>query len=774
MVARKLTVMQVVPEMDEGGVEGETLDFAIYLARQGHRSIVVSAGGRMVNRLEREGVYHLRWKYIGEKSFRCLPYIKLFRSFFLEQGVDVVHLRSRLPAWLGYLAWKSLDPLKRPLLLTTFHGFYSVNSYSTIMTRGERIIAVSAVIRNHIVDNYQVDPGCIEVIHGGYDEFQFNPTAVSKQRVEALRTQWGLKRNGQAVIMLPGRLTEWKGHEIFIEALDKIRELPFIALCVGDTSEHQNFVGKLKNRITSLGLTDKVILVGHCNDMPAAYLLADIVVSASSSQPEAFGKVAIEAMAMGRPVVATAHGGSIETIRDGETGWLVNPGDPDDLATALKNGVMHPEKLSLFGSSGARWAVQHFTARRMCEKTLSLYQRLLEERARKGRGEVLSVVQMVPELESGGVERGTLEVGKYLAESGHRSIVISGGGRLVSRLVDEGSTHIHWKVGSKNPITLRYLLPLRRLLINEQIDILHLRSRMPAWLGYVVWKSLPRAKRPVLVTTFHGFYSVNRYSAVMTKGVGIIAISKSIRKHILDTYKVDKPIQLIFRGVDKEKFDPALVSRARIEGLRRQWQVPKNRSVIMLPGRLTRWKGQNVFVEALSRLDRDDFFGVIVGDLSENPVYVKEIKELIKTLNLDDKVALVGYCDDMPAALMLADLVISASSDEPEAFGRITIEAMAMGKPVIATAHGGSLETVRAGKSGWLVEPGNPTEMARALGEALAAPEVLVEFGRYGKDVVDRQFTLQSMCEMTVSFYKQLWNTHRKPYRLYANGSPEK
>ena len=144
----------------------------------------------------------------------------------------------------------------------------------------------------------------------------------------------------------------------------------------------------------------------------------------------------------------------------------------------------------------------------------------------------LTVVQMLPELEGGGVERGTLELGKYLAEHGHRSLVISAGGRLVGQLEREGSKHIPWNVGSKSPICLKYILPLRRLLQKEQVDVLHLRSRMPAWVGYLAWKSLPKSKRPALVTTFHGFYSVNSYSAIMTKGDGIIAVSESIKKHI--------------------------------------------------------------------------------------------------------------------------------------------------------------------------------------------------------------------------------------------------
>jgi hypothetical protein len=175
MVAEKLTVVQIVPEMDEGGVEGETLDFAVYLARQGHRSIVVSGGGRLVSQLQDSGVEHILWKNVGSKNVHCLKYIPKLKQFIIREKVDVLHLRSRLPAWIGYLAWKSMDDNRRPALITSFHGFYSVNSYSTIMTKGERVIAVSGGIKDHILDNYPIDRSKIRLVHGGYDANIFDP-----------------------------------------------------------------------------------------------------------------------------------------------------------------------------------------------------------------------------------------------------------------------------------------------------------------------------------------------------------------------------------------------------------------------------------------------------------------------------------------------------------------------------------------------------------------------------------------------------------------------
>ena len=624
------------------------------------------------------------------------------------------------------------------------------------MTKGERVIAVSDGIKEHILENYSIDRSKIRLIHGGYDAAVFDPQQVNGERVEKLKKEWGIGADGRPVIMLPGRLTFWKGQDVFIDALISIKDLDFLALCVGAAEENSSFVRKLQEKIESHGLQDKIKLVGHCKDMPAALSLADLVVSASSTQPEAFGKVAIEAMAMAKPIIATRHGGSLETVKDNETGWLVEPGDSQSLAGIMRKVLGKKEQLPIIGRNGKSWVEQNFTATRMCEKTLQLYENLLEDKKRRREGEILTVVQMLPELESGGVERGTLEIGKYLADNNHRSIVISAGGRMVQQLEEEGSQHISWKVGAKSPLTIKYMLPLRRLLKKEKVDVLHLRSRMPAWVGYLVWKSLSKKDRPILVTTFHGFYSVNSYSAIMTKGMGIIAISKSIEQHIRKAYGVQQGIELIFRGVDKDKFDPERVSAGRIERYRQLWNISGKKPVIMLPGRLTRLKGQDIFIQALARIKEFDYQALLVGDIEDNPGFASELAEMIKELRLEDNISLTGHCDDMPAALMLADVVVSASSNEPEAFGRTTIEAMAMGKPVIATAHGGSLETVTPGKTGWLVDPGSADKLALALEDALTSPEKIRQYGAAGKAAVNSTFTMKTMCQRTLTFYHKL------------------
>lgn len=757
MVPGQLTVVQILPELDEGGVEGETLDLAIYLAKMGHRSIVISGGGRLVPQLEKNGCIHVLWPYIGEKSLRCLQYILKLQKFLIRERVDILHLRSRLPAWIGYFSWTLLPEHLKPSLVTTFHGFYSVNSYSRIMTRGERVVAVSETIKRHIIENYGIDSEKITLIHGGFDVREFSPDAVSSERILALRRKWLQHAGNRPIIILPGRLTQLKGQDLLIESLALIKDLDFMALLIGDTEENSSYSKKLQERIRYHGLEERVQLVGHCSDMPAALMLADVVVSASSTQPEAFGKVAIEAMAMEKPVIATAHGGSMETVLPGVTGWLVKPMQPEAMAKAVVEALGDLRKTAELGRQGRLWVTERFTASTMCEKTLALYQELHAQRQEARNPSRLTVMQLLPELNSGGVERGTLEMGRFLVQHGHRSLVVSGGGRMVDQLEREGSRHVKKNIGAKSPAALLHVWPLRRLMKSEGVSVLHLRSRMPAWVGYVAWKTLPKHNRPLLVTTFHGFYSVNAYSAIMAKGEGVIAVSKSIERHISENYDRSSNVRLIFRGVDAEVFSPEKVSAERVNKLVHNWQIDRARPLLMLPGRLTRLKGQELFLESLRFVTSTNFQAVLVGDTLDNPGYTAELNEYISRHMLAEKVRLVGYCNDMPAAFLLADIVLSTSSLEPEAFGRTTVEAMAMGKPVIATAHGGSLETVIHQENGWLVQPSDAKALAKAIDEALALDrQQLAQFGENGRRRVLELFTAQAMCEQTLSFYQEL------------------
>jgi glycosyltransferase involved in cell wall biosynthesis len=377
MKTNPLTVVQMLPDLHSGGVERGTLELGDYLVRQGHRSIVISEGGPMVAALEKQGSRHIRLP-VGGKNPVTLTAVLPLRHLLLREKVDILHLRSRVPAWVGYLAYKSLSPSLRPKLVTTFHGFYSTNAYSAIMTRGEKIIAVSNTVATHIKTCYGVHDDRIHVIHRGFDERLFTPGSVDSARINVLKDRWSLTGTPSPLITLPGRITQWKGHDIFIRSLAAIKDLPWTAVCVGDFDGKQALMQELTALIRSCGLEGRIRFVGHCADMPAAYLLSDIVVSASSTEPEAFGRVAIEAQAMGKPVVATAHGGSMETVLDGKTGWLVAPGDVKGMAWALSEAVSKPDLRQRYGKAAMAWTRRQFTVEKMCRETLTLYHSLLQ------------------------------------------------------------------------------------------------------------------------------------------------------------------------------------------------------------------------------------------------------------------------------------------------------------------------------------------------------------------------------------------------------------
>ncbi len=375
----------------------------------------------------------------------------------------------------------------------------------------------------------------------------------------------------------------------------------------------------------------------------------------------------------------------------------------------------------------------------------------------------LTVMQLLPDLNSGGVERGTLELGRHLVRNGHKSIVVSAGGRLVEQLEKDGSCHLTKAIGSKSPLALLHIWPLRQEMKKMGVDILHLRSRVPAWVGFIALKILPRKYRPVLVTTFHGLYSINRYSAIMSKGDGVIAVSRNVQNHIAENYNRDKNVRLIFRGVDVESFDQGKIDSRRVKILSDAWGIDTSKPLLMLPGRLTRWKGQEVFLKSLLLVKNADFQAVIVGDVEDNPGFTAELRDFIEKNNLANRVFLTGHCNDMPAAFLLADIVLSTSSSEPEAFGRTTIEAMAMGKPVIATAHGGSLETVVPGETGWLVKPADSLDLALTIDKALAIEkEQLRKMGENGRKRIQANFTAEAMCEQTIAFYYELLSEREK------------
>jgi glycosyltransferase involved in cell wall biosynthesis len=368
------------------------------------------------------------------------------------------------------------------------------------------------------------------------------------------------------------------------------------------------------------------------------------------------------------------------------------------------------------------------------------------------------VLQVIPSLVSGGAERGTVEMAAALVTAGWTAYVASSGGPMERQLARAGAHHIKLPLASKNPLVIRRNAgALKGLIRRHRIDIVHARSRAPAWSAWLA----AHATRRRFVTTFHNAYDTDLplkrwYNSVMARGERVIAISQFVGEHAAATYGIGpERLRVIPRGVDLASFDPYRVRGDRVASLARQWRVPDDVKIVMLPGRLTRWKGGIDFIEAVARLGRRDLCCLLVGG-EQRPGFRHELEAAIERQGLVGMFRIVDHCNDMPAAYMLSDVVVSASN-EPEGFGRVIVEAQAMGRPVVATDHGGARETVVPGVTGWLAAPGDPVALAAAIGEALALDdEARAAFARRAMSHIAAGYTSELMCARTIEVYEEL------------------
>lgn len=374
------------------------------------------------------------------------------------------------------------------------------------------------------------------------------------------------------------------------------------------------------------------------------------------------------------------------------------------------------------------------------------------------------VLQLVPSLDQGGVERGTIEIARALTEAGGTALVASRGGRMEGALERAGGRLIRLDVGAKVPWAIRRnARRLAEIVRAEGVEILHARSRAPAWAGWYA----ARATGVALVTTWHGVYREDLpfkrlWNGIMARGRPVIAVSEFVAEMIRARHPRAEVV-VIPRGADLAQFDETVVSPARTAALAERWGLVEDpRPVVMLPGRLTRWKGQEHFVEAAARLrerrGREDFVFLMVGGDPEG-AFGRALSARIRELGLEGCVALGGACDDMPAALKLAAVVVSAST-EPEAFGRVAVEGMAMGRPVVASDHGGARETVAEGATGWRYPPGDAGALAEAVNRALEMDASgRAHMGAAGRARVAQRFTVARMQAETLAVYARVQNT---------------
>ena len=367
----------------------------------------------------------------------------------------------------------------------------------------------------------------------------------------------------------------------------------------------------------------------------------------------------------------------------------------------------------------------------------------------------LKVLQLLPALNSGGVERGTLEIARALVTAGHESVVLSKGGRLVEQLQREGSRHLARDLGRKSPATFLQYRALRRLFEAERFDIVHARSRLPAWVAWLAWRGMPAGARPHFVTTVHGMHSVSRYSAIMCAGERVIAVSDTVRDYIRTHYPpsrwphlADERITVIPRGIDPAEF-PRDYQPSDEWLVRFHAEFPQiaGRKVLTLPGRLTRLKGHHDFISLVARLVGEglDVAGLIVGgEDPKRPGYAKEIRERVQAEGLGERIVFTGHRSDVREIYAVSDCVLSLSST-PESFGRTVLEPLAMGRPVVGYAHGGVAEILGELFPQGAVGKGDVAAATERAQDVIAGRTPVVEF--------NTRFLLERMQAQTLAVY---------------------
>ena len=383
---RPVAVLQVVPRLQSGGAEQSTCEIAAGLVRAGAHSLVASTGGRLTDRLQREGSIFLPFAADSKNPLRMAANVVKLCRIIRGHSVSLIHARSRAPAWSALAAAR----LCGIPFVTTFHGANRPQNmakrvYNSVMTRGDVTIANSRYTAACIEQDYSVDGRRVTIIHRGVDLDVFSPQAVGQDRLVALRRLWHLDEHDR-VIFLPARVTPIKGHETVIRALTRLMptESRLVCIMAGDDQGHKGYADGLRSLAVELGLADRVRLVGHCADMPAAYALSEVTLIASV-EPEAFGRTAPEAQAMGSLVIATDLGGAVETVmtppdvpEEARTGWRVAPGDPEALAAALSVALaLPPAQKQLINQTARYRAQQMFSLHAMILHTLEVYDGLL-------------------------------------------------------------------------------------------------------------------------------------------------------------------------------------------------------------------------------------------------------------------------------------------------------------------------------------------------------------------------------------------------------------
>ncbi len=748
--ARSLKIMYLLPELNVGGVETHVLAMSEGMRKAGHEAIVVSNGGALLPRLEASGVRHITLPIHRKSPSAVRKMAGAVRAIALEEGVDIVHAHSRVPAWVAHFASKGL----RSAFIITAHGQYAPHLGSSVMTKGDRIICVSEVIREHMRERLGADPAKMRVVYNGIDIEAAERSVADRRPGAEVRAELGVPESAP-VIGSVGRLTVAKGFRFLLEAFRRLRErMPEArALIVGDGPMNK----ELSQLAAELGVADRVVFTGVRTDIYD--LLGAMDAYVVSSVFEGFPMGCLEAMAARVPIAATNVGGIPEMLEDGRAALLVEPKNPEALAEAARR-LLEDRRFAAGVAAEAREDLERkFSQRKMLDDTLGIYCEALRQK----RGYVGPVagaptadkpraLLTLPELRVGGVETHVIDLAVGLKEKGYIPLVVSFGGKLVEKLEAAGIEHVKMPVHVKSPIPIFKMVgPMRQIIEDRRIELVHAHSRVPAWICSLALRGSGSRRIP-FVTTCHSTYSVHAGSRVMVGSDGMLAVSEYVRRHMLEHFGPNPDdIRTVHNGVSPDIYDESREEEIR-NRYRAELGISPSSKVVGMVASLTPRKGYHHLVSASAAVLRENPDTVFLG-VGGGP-QLDELEKQARELGVSERFRFLGVRNDVRDLLCLFDIFTLASASEGLPY--VILEAMCMKRAIVTTDVGGIPEALEHENNGLLVKPGDVAQLAGGINRLLADEALAGRIAAAARQTVINSFTVSRMVDKTEETYRKL------------------
>ncbi|MDD3462269.1 MAG: glycosyltransferase [Sulfurospirillaceae bacterium] len=627
-----MKIVQLLPELNEGGVERGVVELSRELVKRGLQSVVISNGGKLVTQLERDGALHVKIDVCSKNIFTA-PW-RIFKLYQTLKSLkpDILHVRSRVPAWMVFFA----NAFLHIRIVSTVHGLNSVSLYSKIMTKGDHVICVSNAIKSYIQKHYATPENKITIIPRGIDLDKFNPAKIDSTFTHQFKQQFKLK--GKLVISTVGRITQLKDLETFIEAIAMLsQEFPnVIGLIVGGVREDkQNYFTSLQNLVESLHVKEQIHFCGSTDKVAEMYTLSNVIVS-SSKKPESFGRSVAEAIAMNTPVVATNHGGVLDIIKEGINGYFTKIGDAKDLAEKITQA----KELRF---DGYTYISQNFSLKQMVDATLNVYQKVLQP----------TLCHINLSAKYGGAEKNFVDTCNELTKHSFNIVAIvprnteyrDRFSALVNVIELSNSTSRH------NPFLKRSLLKIFK---KERPIIVHSHSAKATELIYNIHQALGTFKH---FATKHN----DRKGSIFNKVQYPIAVSRIVARSIKQEH-----VAVIYNGLTYKQ--PIPLSRSNV-------------FTLLCVGRLDPIKQFDKLIDVISSLPFTCKL-IIAGTGPQK----KALQEQIMKLNLNNKVELIGFAEDVPSLMTSVDLLVINSKSE--GFSYTILEGLFYAPALISTPVG--------------------------------------------------------------------------------------